>query len=239
MFTIQQLVLITVVMILAAGLQGSFGFGSGLLANPILALIDPGFIGVPMLICAVFLSIMVIVRERGTIELKGIGWAIVGRVLGTAAGAWLLTRMSQDTLTIVFSGMVLLGVLITVAKTSISVTRGSLLSMSVLSGIMGTVASIGGPPVALLFQRVRGCEMRPTLAMLLMTGNLISITGLGIIGRFGYAELVMGLVLIPGMVLGFFFSSRLLQRIAPATLRAGVLTISTISALAALIPYIL
>jgi uncharacterized membrane protein YfcA len=146
--------------------------------------------------------------------------------------------MSQDMLTVTFSGMVLLGVLISLARTSISITRASLMSASIISGVMGTVASIGGPPVALLFQRTRGPEMRPTLAMLLMTGNLISIAGLAMIGRFGFVELLMGLALLPGMFLGFLFSSQLLRRLAPATLRAGVLTISTISALAALVPYI-
>ena len=81
--------------------------------------------------------------------------------------------------------------------------------------------------------------MRPTLAVFLLTGNLLSIAALAIIGHFGVSEIVLALTLIPGTLLGYFASSRLLSRLAPAILHKGVLLISTASALAALAPHIL
>ena len=53
-------------------LQGSVGFGLGLLSVPILLLIDPVFIPGPILLIAFFLNIFIITRERESIDFKGL-----------------------------------------------------------------------------------------------------------------------------------------------------------------------
>ena len=85
--------IVAVAIILASCMQGSIGFGMGMLAAPIVALVDPGLIPGTLIMLAALLTIFVVVRERQHIDLAGTGWALVGRVPGTIAGALLLAAL--------------------------------------------------------------------------------------------------------------------------------------------------
>ena len=80
---------------LASCLQASIGFGIGMLAAPIVALVDPGLIPGTLIMLATLVTLMVLVREREDIDLRGTGWALVGRVPGTIAGALLLAMLPE------------------------------------------------------------------------------------------------------------------------------------------------
>jgi uncharacterized membrane protein YfcA len=75
---------------LASCLQASIGFGIGMLAAPVIALVDPRLIPGTLIMVATLVTLIVAVREREDIDLHGTGWALVGRVPGTIAGALLL-----------------------------------------------------------------------------------------------------------------------------------------------------
>ncbi|HEX7427985.1 MAG TPA: sulfite exporter TauE/SafE family protein, partial [Mycobacterium sp.] len=64
--------------LLASALQASIGFGIGLLAAPIIALVDPRLIPGTLIMIATVVTLMVVVREREEIDLHGTGWALVG-----------------------------------------------------------------------------------------------------------------------------------------------------------------
>ena len=78
-----------------AVLQGTIGFGSMLLAAPILVLIDPRFAPGPVLLNGLALSIVMAVRERAHIDLRGVGWILGGRIPGTLIGAGALVALSS------------------------------------------------------------------------------------------------------------------------------------------------
>ena len=50
---------------------------------------------------------------------------------------------------------------------------------------MGTISSVGGPPVALLYQDERGSEVRGTLSSIFAVGALFSLVVLAVVGEFG------------------------------------------------------
>lgn len=96
-------------------LQGSVGFGLGLIGVPLLVLIDPVFVPGPLLLGALILNLLVSRREHTAIDFTGVKWAIPGRILGAIFGAFVLDLVAKDQLSLVFGGMVLLAVLITSA----------------------------------------------------------------------------------------------------------------------------
>lgn len=221
---------VTLIMTLASALQGSIGYGMALVANPVLVLVDPAFVPGPMLFCTFLLSFLIAARERRALDLSGLGWALGGRVFGAAIGAWILLRLSQEGLTVFFGVLVLVAVAITALGLRIPVNPRNLFVAGLLAGVMGTVASIGGPPMALVYQRSSGAKLRSTLAGFFIVGTLISMTTLALIGRFGLHEIFLGLLLFPGALLGYFISSPLLARLQPALLRALVLSVAGLSA---------
>ena len=72
--------------------QGAIGFGLGPLSVPLLVLIDPGFIPGPLLLSALVLTGLMSFRDQHSIHLKGVAWAVPGRILGSIGGAFLYSE---------------------------------------------------------------------------------------------------------------------------------------------------
>ena len=68
----------------------------------------------------------------------------------------LLAVVSDDALSLLFAVLVLLAVGLSVAGWHLAKTRPNLVGVGVLSGFMGTVSGIGGPPIALVYQQADG-----------------------------------------------------------------------------------
>ena len=64
-------------MVVGSTLQGSVGFGMGLLASPILVLIDQRFVPAPLLLSILCLTTLLTLRERRAIDVMGLRWAVV------------------------------------------------------------------------------------------------------------------------------------------------------------------
>lgn len=173
---------IATAVLLASCLQASIGFGMGMLAAPVVAIIDPALIPGTLIMLATLLTLMVVIRERTAIDVSGTGWALVGRIPGTVAGALLLTVIPERALAILIAGVVLVGVAITSVGWVPVLRRRNLMLAGATSGVLGTATAIGGPPMALVWQRTTGAELRGTMSSFFLIGSLLSIGMLAITG---------------------------------------------------------
>ncbi|WP_457565250.1 TSUP family transporter, partial [Caldithrix abyssi] len=94
------------------------------------------------------------------------------------------------------------------------------------------VAAIGGAPMALVFQRESGPKIRGTLAAIFILGTIVSLISLAIVGKFTLADVHRGLWLLPGVLLGFFFSKKTARILDRGYLRPAILTLTTLAAMA-------
>ena len=76
-------------------------------------------------------------------------------------------------------------------------SRGTLSVAGLLSGLAGTTTSIGGPPVALLYQHRPPQQIRSTLAVLFTVGAAMSLVGIWLSGHLDTHTLPLALVLTP------------------------------------------
>ncbi|MDJ0865837.1 MAG: sulfite exporter TauE/SafE family protein [Myxococcota bacterium] len=219
------------VMLLAACVQGSVGFGMALIAAPVLALLDPRFVPGPVMLVGMCLTGMVLIRERRSIDLGGLRYALPGSFLGTAAGGALLGALSPRGFGLLFSGLVLLAVLLSAAGWHVRATPGKVLGAGLLGGFMGTTSSIGGPPMALVYQDASAARLRGTLAAYFICTNAMGLTTLAVIGRLGRPELERAGLLLPGLVLGFVTSLWTARWLDGASARPLVLGLSGLAAL--------
>jgi len=224
-----------IILTCGATLQGSVGFGMGLLAVPLLILIDPVFIPGPLLLIAFFLNIMVTYREREGADYPNLKWIISGRLIGTIIAAMVLRFLPDNILGILFGVMILLAVAISGSGFHLSLKPGNLLGIGSLSGFMATSVGVGGPPLAILYQMESGQKIRGTLAAIFLIGTLMSIVSLIIIGRFGMEELYLSVISFPAMVVGFYLSGKTARYLDRGFLRPAVLLVSTVSALVVII----
>ena len=215
--------------VLGAVLQGSVGFGLGLLGVPLLVLIDPVFIPGPLLLAAFLLNLLMSRRERTSIDFGSVKWAVPGRILGAILGAGILTLIPQGRLSVLFGLMVLVAVGISFTGWELSPSPWSVFSAGTFSGFMGTTSAIGGAPMALVFQRQKGSRIRGTLSFIFAIGTVISMFSLAVIGRFGLEEIQAAIVLFPGIILGFFLSHQTAKILDRGFIRIAVLITSAAS----------
>ena len=214
-----------------ATVQGAIGFGLGLLATPILVLIDPAFVPGPLLFSSVALSVLVSWRERRSIAALEVTWALAGRFVGTAAGAAVMLAVSGDGLAVVFGMLVLAGVGMSASGVRLVPRPSILVGAGALSGLMATVAAVGGPPMALVYQDAPGSRIRGTMSGYFVVGALVSILTLVGIGRFGWLEVRLGALLLPGVLVGYVLSRRVAGYLDRGSMRRAVLFVSMGAAL--------
>ena len=204
-----ELVLGLLVFTVGCTIQGVLGFGAGLFAVPILALIAPDFVPGPVLMVNPLLCALFAWREHGAIDRTGLQWALIGRVPGVLLGAWALTAVSEDRLDLLFGTLLLIGVGLKVSGLHATRTPWTLMGAGGLSGFMGTSVAVGGPPIALVLDGSSGPELRATLNAFFFVGATISLVVLAVAGEFGTSDLLLTLRLVPSVLIGVVLSSRL------------------------------
>lgn len=222
-------------LVVGAAVQGLVGLGLGLVAAPVVTLIEPSLMPDLLLWLALLLPLVTLVREHHEIDWPGLGWSMTARVPGTVLGVWLLTVISERTLGIAVGLMVLLSVLLTAKALVVPVTRTSLVAAGVVSGVTGTATSIGGPPMAILLQHRSPQQIRSTLGVYFVAGAALSLVGLGVVGALERSTFVLAMVLVPCLVVGFALSRVLARRLPRHQVRNGVLLVCAASAVGLLV----
>ena len=221
--------------LLASCLQASIGFGIGMLAAPVVAIVDPALIPGTLIMLATLVTLMVSVRERGDIDFRGTGWALVGRVPGTIAGALLLAALPERALTVLLAGVVLVGVVLTSVGWIPLPHRRNVVIAGATSGLLGTATSIGGPPMALVWQRNTGARLRGTMAGFFLIGSLLSLAALGGTGAVDRHTLATFALLLPAAVAGYVLSRYVNRVLDPVRLRRLAIGVSVVGALVLII----
>ncbi len=234
-FQVYQLMIIFAITFVGALLQSSIGFGLGPFAVPLLVLIDRRFVPGPLLLAAVVLTTLMYLRNRSEVRLNEFTYAAAGRVVGSIIGAYFLTIFPAQHLKPLFALLVIFAVIISAVGIKLSLNAKNLLAAGVVSGFMGTVAAIGGAPMALIYQHQKGAKLRGTLAAIFILGTLVALTSLAVVGKFGVQDIYLGLLLIPGVVLGFFMSQGAVRFLDKGYLRPAILIVTTLAAIVLLI----
>lgn len=225
-----EYVLALVVVAVGATLQGSLGFGMNLLAAPVLVLLEPAVVPVPLLMLAATLSALVATRERRAVALGELGWAFAGRIPGALVGATAVALAPRRAIAVALGVLVLCAAAASAAGAHVQVRRRSLVVAGGISGAMGTATSVGGPPMALLYQRGAGPVVRGRLASFFLLGTLSSLGILALAGEVDAARLRLGATLVPAVVVGFVVSRWTRGHLDGERLRPAVLAVSALAA---------
>lgn len=220
---------------IGATVQGSVGFGMNLVSVPVLALVLPKALPVTPIVLGLPIAIGMVRYERHALDRAGVGWIMAGRVPGTVAGAWIVASVSTSILQALAGAIVLGLVVASMVVPRLHVQRSTQMAAGVVSGLTGTSAGIGGPPLALLYQRHPGPTMRSTLAASFMFGTLLSLATLGVARQVGADQVLLGAGLAPVVVAGSVAGRRLHGLLDRGWLRPAVLLFAGITALTALV----
>lgn len=225
-------------MILVAGLvvalgalvQGAVGYGMSLVAAPLLVLLDPALVPVPLILLTTVHSVLAVVRDGRHADWAGIGWAMLGRLPGTGLGVLAVVMLSQRAFSLIIGLCVLACVALSLLAWRPRPRPRALVIAGIASGAGGTAASIGGPPIALLYQRESGPRVRGTIGGYFVLGSVTSIAALAAADQVTSESLVSTALLTPFLLCGFALSGPARRVLDNGRTRSAVLAVAAASA---------
>ena len=224
---------IAVFLVMAAGstLQSSVGMGQGLVAAPLLRLLEPDLLPGPIVIAGFLTSAVLAMRNSKPADAREVTPAIFGRFLGAGVAAAMLAALSERGLTITIGVIVLALVALRLIGLKIPRTPATLAGTGVVSGISGTIAALGGAPMGLLYeQHTRARDFRGPMGAFASIGGVISIGVLMVAGQIDGRSWVLGATLLPPLMLGWLLARWLTPIVDRGLLGPLVLTVSSVSA---------
>lgn len=219
---------------MGACLQGVSGLGFAMFCAPIAALLFPELVPGPLLALGCPLALMTGLREFRSIEWGTAGQAIAGRLAGTALAAWCMAWLPVQALSLMFAGLILLGVALSLRGWQLAHSGRNTTLAGIASGLMGTITSAGAPPFAIAMQHLPAHRLRGTLGAVFFVGAAVSLVALAGVGRMGAHEFWLSLLLAPWMVAGFAASSHLKSHMRKESLRPMLLALAAFGALGVL-----
>ena len=224
---------------LGSGVQHSIGIGFGLIASPLMLVIDPKIVPVVPLALGMSSSLLQTVKTHKHLDLKICVYATITRVFAVVLASFVLVLVIGDTSTKLFSIVFATSLLLAVAMTALNKlnlkpTAFSVVIATICSSVMGTLTGLGGPPMALLYASERPMVTRSHLSFMIFTGTIITLIVLGLHGLIARYQIEIFLFFLPALIVGVAisnkFSNKVLQHFRPI-----VLTIVTIAAVSIII----
>ena len=227
------------VLLVAYWVRGMAGFGSGLIAVPLLTLAWPVTIVVPLVVALDYLGS----ASQGVKNMREIAWheqlvLIPFMVGGVAAGLWVLRAVSTSGLAKALGAFVILYAIYQMLP--LPELRGSRVASTYcgfLGGLVGTLFGTGGP-FYVIYLNLRGLErpaFRATFAMNFLIDGGVRLAAFVAAGLFGQQALGYLLAAIPIAGAGLYAGGRIQTGLSPRTFQIVIRLLLLVSGLALLL----
>lgn len=220
---------------LGAFVQRTTGFGMAVVGAPLILLQAPGLVPVVLVFYGLLVSCLVIRRYWKQIAMSDISTALIGKIPGVILGAWLLVIAPAAVLELLIGGIVLFAVVVTLLRLRLPINRASLFGAGFVSGIFGSVAAIGGPPMVLLMHGMPMERLRGNLAAFFLISSLMTLVALAVAGQVDGWRLGVSLSFLPLVVAGHALGAALAPHIPRGLLQVASLGLCAMAALSLLV----
>ncbi|QDU54591.1 Sulfite exporter TauE/SafE [Aeoliella mucimassa] len=224
---------------IGATVQGSVGFGLAMISSPILLIVEPRLAPCPLMFCVTMLTIMILIREHRSVVKTEVAISSVSRLITTIPTAYVVSVVDAKTFSLLFSTAVLLVISLNFAGLKVKFNHRNLAIASGIAGISNTISAIGGPAMAIIYQSQKGTHIRGTLSAIFAVGSTMSMLSLAAVGKFGWKDIQLAMLLMPGILIGFGISHYTARALDKRNIRPAVLAVAGLSALVILVKTLL
>ncbi|MDD1781749.1 sulfite exporter TauE/SafE family protein [Enterovibrio sp. ZSDZ35] len=230
-----QLILIALALSAGAFVQSLIGFGLAIVSAPIVMMIDPMLVPTAVTLVTLYLSSVNTWQYRSQLSLRGLGWAFVGRIPGTLVAGVMLVYLSLSSMQIIMGVAVLFAVIASVFKFSVEPNNKNMFLAGFVAAIMGTTTSIGGPPMALVLQKMDVVKLRANLSGYFIFSCVISLIALAAAGYFTLWHVKVSLVSLPFVLLASAIAYKVAPFVRAEWVRYGLLALCSFAGVTTII----
>lgn len=211
-FSVELVVLVSGVMLVASTLQGITGFGFNLLVVPVLVLFyDPKLVVPGVLMAYVPLGFAQSIQLRKLIDFRIWGSFLVSALLAMPLGAYVLKQVDAETMRTVIGALMIFLAVVLQVRPGKPFARDLLARFGTgfVSGVLATSTGVSGPPLVLLGLKQQW-DYQPFRATLLAYFTGVSVLSLCVhyvMGLSNWQTVGFAGAGLPGLVLGFVLST--------------------------------
>jgi len=229
-----QLAVSAAILAVAYFVRGIAGFGSGLIAVPLLAFVLPFSLVVPLMILLDYLaSLSQGMSNRNDVRWKEIVPLIPFSLIGVVIAMQFLTQADALVLIKALGVFVILYGLYTLSgfRPKAGAARGWGVLAGVSGGLIGTLFGTGGPFYVSYFD-ARGLDkaaFRATLATMFLLDGAGRLVGYAVAGRFTANFLSLVLLALPIMAVFMYLGGHVHTRLSQAAFQRGISVLLIVS----------
>ncbi len=214
------------VVLIAYLVRGICGFGSGLIAIPILSLLLPLQIAVPLVVMLDYLAS----AGQGVSQRRSIQWGEIARLIlpaliGVAAGLLIFHRIDSVLLTRILGGFVFVYAIYTLWGPQLpKVSSWWAVPAAVSGGAIGTLFGTGGP-FYVTYLKARHLDknaFRATFASMFMLDGAARVTGYVGTSVVDLHLLLLLAISLPVMIAGMFLGGKIHTGLSPEVFTRGI-----------------
>ncbi|ABI57634.1 sulfite exporter TauE/SafE family protein [Alkalilimnicola ehrlichii MLHE-1] len=224
-----QWVLAVSVVVVGAAIQGVIGYGVALFSAPLLFLIHPTLVPAPLVLIGGILPLMLLRANARHVVVRDLAWAWPGALLGAALAYLVIGLLPLSAWQTLFGALIVVAVVLSWVRLQVQPRGSVVFSGSLCAATMGTITGVGGPPLGLAYQNASPARVRGTLYAIFVPMSVMSLTALGMAGRFGWQDVALAASLLPGVVLGLGVSRYLGHWIPLAAYRNLMLGVALVA----------
>jgi uncharacterized membrane protein YfcA len=164
---------------------------------------------------------------------------VLGRAAGAVVASWLvLLAPNPGAVAVLVALSVLAGIALSLSGIRAAITTSNLGVAGLISGLTGTLTSVGAPPILLLYQHRASAEARPTLNAFFLLGTAVSLAMLALGGRVGGGDIAFMLAMAPAIALGFMLAPVMLRWLDGRSLRPLILSLAVLASVMILVRWL-
>lgn len=207
--------------LLAALAQAVTGFGSALVAVPLLGLATSPVVAV---VAATVVSLVLTAgaahRERRHVDAALARTLVVGGLVGLPLGLLALTVLAEATLGLLVAAVVLVAVPVVALAPGL---RPRPVPAGVVSGALLAGTGMNGPPLVLALQHLEPRRFRATLQAVFCGQDFVAVLAFAALGLFTPEVAVVSTAGVLALPLGWALGDALFRRLSPERLRGVVI----------------
>ena len=230
-WTLETFLVANFILVVGSILQMATGVSVGMIIVPFLAMISYTLVPVPIIFASLTLTIMMAYKGRQHIDLHNAPSIGIGMLMGIFVALFIFKNIHFQYLGLLFGIFILLSVMISIKIKTFTLTKKMNYAGGFFAGLMGTIAAVGGQILALLFQNHPLESIKSTLAFLYTIFSIVMLGVFYVAGEFSYTQMISGLYMMPGFIIGFFVAPYFSHFFNPKYTKRVVLGMATFGAL--------